>query len=235
METENEGFKELDELYDENGDLRQGDTVEPEQDKLNSAHLTRTEEAPRAPQSFSETIEEAGGDAAQNPSEVETSKAVDPDQGSTAVPSPGEESYFDDDEEFLRGDSKVLLSEKDGGILENLENVVTWEVDNFYNEAGKQRGRYALRTDPPVFRIRSSDGDGAEFILTKDLAGEMERIMGDVYRGYFGITPKEKKKMDQEGMRGYMDKTMEEIKNHPLRTTLIAIFIIACIFYLVIN
>lgn len=245
--TDNNIYKELDDLYDEDGNLRVESDGEPgiEEGATSASEASESavesageDTSPRASHAPENGVEGPSLPALENglASKEEESSSIT--GGATAASSPGEDGYFEDDEDFLRGDSRVLLSEKDGGVLENLENVVTWEVDNFYNEAGKQRGRISLRTDPPIFRIRSSDGDGAEFVLTKELAGDMERVMGDVYRGYFGITAKDKKdrnKLDQDGVRGFMDKVSAEAKEHPVRFAILALFLLACIFYLVIG
>lgn len=149
------------------------------------------------------------------------------------------DDYFEDDEEFLKGDDSVLLSEIDNGILQQQEDVIGWELNNFYDESGKQRGRFALRSDPPTFRVRHKRSDGAEdvveFVVSKQLAGEFEQVFKNVRGAYYGMTPKETRKADQASFRSYVDNVTLEAKTHPVRFAILVLFILATIFYLFIS
>ena len=47
--------------------------------------------------------------------------------------------------------------------------------------------------NPPQFVIESSDGSSAEFMVTKNLSDQLEKMFGDVHRAYNGIDPTVKK------------------------------------------
>lgn len=105
--------------------------------------------------------------------------------------------YFSDDDEFLRGDDSILHEELNMSIVQQSEAVVSWTVDNFYNKNGNPRKSTSLRNDPPILTIGDNSGNSASFVLSKEFAGQMESVMGDVYRGYFGVSSKRSKSLNK--------------------------------------
>lgn len=105
--------------------------------------------------------------------------------------------YFDDDAEFLKGDDTVVHEDLSMSIIKQSDTVVSWRVDNLYKEDGSVRRGASMRNDPPVFVVENSDGDFVSFVLTKEFAGQLESVMGDVYRAYFGVSPKRGQRMGE--------------------------------------
>lgn len=140
--------------------------------------------------------------------------------------------YFDDDELLLAGDDELLHSGDEIAVLSQLENVVTCEVENLYNESnGKIRSRRALRSDPPMFTIKDSSGGTASFVVTNELSGALEKMFGDIRKGYQGVDPKVKKPFTQAS---FQEKT-DEIKNWVLDNKFKSIFIVGVIVLVVIS
>jgi hypothetical protein len=100
---------------------------------------------------------------------------------------------LDDDELVIASYDKKLAEGADAALFEQLENVVSWKLLNFYDEDGKRRNKWKLKMDPPVFRMESSAGDFAEFIVTKDLSQSLAKVFDTIYRGYFNLDAKEEK------------------------------------------
>lgn len=105
--------------------------------------------------------------------------------------------YFDDDAEFLKGDDTVVHEDLSMSIIKQSDTVVSWRVDNLYKEDGTVRRGASMRNDPPVFVVDNSDGDFVSFVLTKEFAGQLESVMGDVYRAYFGVSPRRGQRMGE--------------------------------------
>lgn len=103
------------------------------------------------------------------------------------------ERYFDEDEEFLEAYDQALVSDKDKGLVQQLDNVVSWQLLNFYDENGKRKNKWLLANDPPVFRIESSSGEYADFVLTKKLSEQLAVTFENVHRGYYNLSEKKKK------------------------------------------
>jgi hypothetical protein len=112
------------------------------------------------------------------------------------------DSYFEDDEEFLRGDDLVVHEAADIALFKQDENVVSWEIVNFYKDGNTPRGKMALRNDPPVMKISSSSGDTAEFLVTKEFSKSLGSILQDVNKAYYGVSPSKKsEKITQTGVK----------------------------------
>lgn len=142
--------------------------------------------------------EDRGETAVDTEGDVTRSEGVKPEEtaesaqgGLTLSEDPMASDYFDDDL-FLAAEDHVLHRDQAAGIVEQLEHVVSWQVDNFFADSGKPRSKFVLRQDPPIFKISSSRGDVAEFIVTKSLARDLEQIFKDVHNGFYGISPKTK-------------------------------------------
>jgi hypothetical protein len=100
--------------------------------------------------------------------------------------------YFEDDEEFLRGDDITVHENFDLALFKQDENVVSWEIINFYKDGTTPRGKMALRNDPPIMKISSSSGDTAEFLVTKEFSKSLGSILQNVNKAYYGISPRKK-------------------------------------------
>lgn len=100
-------------------------------------------------------------------------------------------SYFDDDAAVLKYYDEAVHETTEMAIIKQDENIISWEVDNLFDENGQKRSKFALRNDPPVFKISSGAGDEAQFVVTKELARTMGKLFNDIHRAYHGIEPKE--------------------------------------------
>lgn len=138
--------------------------------------------------------------------------------------------YFDDDL-FLAAADSVIHKDQSAGIVEQLENVVSWEVDNFFAESGKPRNKFVLRQDPPIFKITSSRGDSAEFVITKSLARDLEEIFKDVHNGFYGIAPKTKSAnpFSQESMSQSWQNLQEWAVDNKVKAVLVAFVVLIVI------
>lgn len=127
--------------------------------------------------------------------------------------------YFDDDEEFLKGDDKLIHSDPDIALFKQDEGVVSWELLNFYKENGKPRSKIGLRNDPPVMRISSSSGDTAEFLVTQQFAKSLSHILEDVNRAYFGVSPvKEHNSFSQVGVKNKIRSIGQWMRDHKFKS-----------------
>lgn len=138
-----------------------------------------------------------------------------------------EEAYFQEDEDILAGDDKVLHRSEALGVYQQLDNVVSWEVANFYDEEGKLRSPRDLRAEPPVFRITSSGGDAAEFVLTQELSRSMEEIFGNVRAGYFGVDKSRPRKspLSQESLRETGQGLLQWAVHNKVKTALMVVLL----------
>lgn len=98
--------------------------------------------------------------------------------------------YFDDDEEFLKGDDTTIHEANDVAIFQQLENVVSWEIENYYKDDGKPRNRLSLRNDPPILKISNSSGENASFVISKEFSGSLSKLFSDIERSYYGVSEK---------------------------------------------
>lgn len=146
-----------------------------------------------------------------------------PDDSPDSVPA--KRTYFDDDREFLKSEDEILELSPDSGLLEQMENVVSWRIDNFYDEDGKRRSRLGLRSDPPIFRIESSDGATAEFVLTKNLTITLAETFENVKRGYFGVDPK-KNSLTQGEAQSKFAEMQNWATAHPVKAVGLVILLV---------
>lgn len=137
--------------------------------------------------------------------------------------------YFSDDEEFLKGDDRVMEQAPTAALLQQMDNVVSYTLKNFENENGRRRSKYALRADPPVFLIESSNGDFAEFVVTRELSAHLEHLFGTVRRGYYGVDAKKKTVTDQGQVRSRVREVTEWCESNPTRASIIAALLILTI------
>lgn len=98
--------------------------------------------------------------------------------------------YFDDDEKMLNGDDKLVHESDDVAVFEQMENIISWEVENYYKDDGKPRNRFSLRNDPPVLKVSDSNGDSASFVITREFSGSLSKLLADIERSYYGVSEK---------------------------------------------
>lgn len=101
--------------------------------------------------------------------------------------------YFEDDDEFLAGDDIEIHDGDVLSIFQQEEDVVSVEILNLYTPEGNLRNKFALRSDPPILEIKSSDGQVAQFVLTKNFAHGLSGKFEDAYSAYFGVESKSSK------------------------------------------
>lgn len=143
------------------------------------------------------------------------------------------DDYFDEDEEILKGTDRALLEERSLAIFQQHENVVSWEIEGLLIDNRLKKAR-ELKTDPPIFKVSSSDGASAEFLLTKELSKSMANALNDVYKAYYGVdTSYKRKPMNQETMKSNMDGFVEWMEEHKLLTVLIAIMVLMVLYSII--
>lgn len=172
-----------------------------------------------APQIVSSDSEESG-----------EPKNQDEEPDSTSV-----DNYFDDDE-FLAGDDQTLRSEDDLKIFQQMENVVSWKVANFYKDNGKPRKRISLRNDPPILQISSSDGATAEFFVTNELSASFEKIFGDISKSYRGldITDNSASAFSQEGIKQKLSSMVDWVSVNRFKAIMLSVvFVLLMVFVII--
>ena len=137
-----------------------------------------------------------------------------------------DEDYFGDDERFLKSEDKLLSATPSAALIEQEANLVSWRLENFYDEDGKRRSRLSLRADPPIFRVESSDGAAAEFVLTKNLAVSLSETFDAVKRGYYGVDPKRKGSLTQAEAKGKWASATAWMGAHPLKTGVLVLLLL---------
>lgn len=206
--SKDETDRKIDEILSEPDDVKVVETVEeiieedvyePQEDVLSDFESDEVSEEPE------EELE---------PSEDD----YDADEGSY--------DYFDDDEEFLEGDDITLHEDVNMAIVKQSDTVVSWQVDNFYKDNGNTRSAVSLRTDPPIFTIGNSDGDSVSFIITKEFAGQLESVMGDIYRGYFGVSSKRSKDIGRKGVKGTFERVKEWAVENKFKAGVLGVLVV---------
>lgn len=125
----------------------------------------------------------------EEPTLVVPDKLVEP----TPATLPKDPQAFLDDDDDVRmleaADSKI--DESDAyGIFKQEEGVISWTITNFIDADGKQYSKKELRANPPVLTLESSNGDKADFVLSKDFSASLATILQRVHYGYFGVEKK---------------------------------------------
>lgn len=142
------------------------------------------------------------------------------------------DDYLDDDEQFLAGDD-VVVSESDAlSLFKQTDNVVSYEVLNFYDDNGKPRNRLSLRNDPPILHISSSDGQSADFVLTKNFTSGTARMLRDVERAYVGMSPK-KSADEKKTFRSRVDDVKSWAKANKAKAIMLGVLAVLFVGYIV--
>lgn len=181
-----------------------------------------------------ETVNEVPEDLA-TPEEVAEAEATESLDEEVLVEDEGEDrlpptEFEEDDEEYLSSD-KVIHQEKNLAIVQQMDNVVSWELVNLYKENGKVMNKYVLRGSPPVFKVSSTNGSVAEFMVTKELASTLEEVFGDVRKAYHGIDPTIKKNtFGQKTFKEKANSAVEWAQDNPVKA-LVAAFLV--LFFLI--
>jgi hypothetical protein len=144
------------------------------------------------------------------------------------------DTYFDDDEEFLAGDDKVLTEEQDMALFKQSGKVVKWRVENLYRPNGDFRRGNLVRANPPVLIISDSDGNEVEFMVTREFAASMRSVMGDAEIAHMSSTlPPWATPTKRPGVANtstWKERCAEWAKEHKVKATgliLLAIYMLA--------
>lgn len=144
------------------------------------------------------------------------------------------DTYFDDDEEFLAGDDKVLTEEQDMALFKQSGKVVKWRVENLYRPNGEFRRGNLVRANPPVLIISDSDGNEVEFTVTREFAASMRSVMGDAEIAHMSSTlPPWATPTRRPGVANtstWKERCAEWAKEHKVKATgliLLAIYMLA--------
>lgn len=143
------------------------------------------------------------------------------------------DTYFDDDEEFLAGDDKVLTEEQDMALFKQSGKVIKWRVENLYRPNGEFRRGNLVRANPPVLIISDSDGNEVEFTVTREFAASMRSVMGDAEIAHMSstlppwATPTRRPGADNTST--WRERCVEWAKEHKVKATgliLLAIYML---------
>lgn len=132
----------------------------------------------------------------------------------TSPESSASAGYFEDDEEWSASSDEILHSDEESVTAKQTDAVVTWDIDSLYTDEGKVRSKRSLKNSPPVLRISNSEGQSAEFVLTKDLSRVLANHLENTSRAYYGIRPKSEMSMKDKlseaktGLRENMGKAI---------------------------
>ena len=144
------------------------------------------------------------------------------------------DTYFDDDEEFLAGDDKVLTEEQDMALFKQSGKVVKWWVENLYRPNGEFRRGNLVRANPPLLIISDSDGNEVEFTVTREFAASMRSVMGDAEIAHMSSTlPPWATPTRRPGVANtstWKERCAEWAKGHKVKATgliLLAIYMLA--------
>lgn len=144
------------------------------------------------------------------------------------------DTYFDDDEEFLAGDDKVLTEEQDMALFKQSGKVVKWRVENLYRPNGEFRRGNLVRANPPLLIISDSDGNEVEFTVTREFAASMRSVMGDAEIAHMSSTlPPWATPTRRPGVANtstWRERCAEWAKGHKVKATgliLLAIYMLA--------
>ena len=144
------------------------------------------------------------------------------------------DTYFDDDEEFLAGDDKVLTEEQDMALFKQSGKVVKWRVENLYRPNGEFRRGNLVRANPPALIISDSDGNEVEFTVTREFAASMRSVMGDAEIAHMSSTlPPWATPTRRPGVANtstWKERCAEWAKEHKVKATgliLLAIYMLA--------
>ena len=120
----------------------------------------------------------------------ETTEDIEPLSDRESIESESaSDGYFDDDE-WSESSDEVLHSDEESVTVKQNEAVVTWDIDRLYTEEGKVRSKRSLKNSPPILRISNSQGQSADFVLTKELSRILANHLENTNRAYYGIRPK---------------------------------------------
>lgn len=142
--------------------------------------------------------------------------------------------YFDDDAVFLSEDN--IISQEDRlTIIEQLDNVISWRIDNFYDDDDNPYSKRKLKSDPPVLRLEKSDGDFAEFMITEDFANSLSHLFNSIDKAYKGYSPKKDKRvLNQENVKNDFELYKNWVKVNPVKTgvgVILILLVIALLFF----
>lgn len=148
--------------------------------------------------------------------------------------------YFDDDEEFLSGEDRTIHDSDVLSMFQQNDNVVSIELKNLYNNDGKLRNSLVLKDDPAVMEIRSSEGNFAQFVLTKEFAYGLYQKSEQAYKAYYGIEPKsvkERRNKDKEKltMKDRWHNSLEWMDENKGKSVAFLLLIIVIIWAIVIS
>lgn len=141
------------------------------------------------------------------------------------------EAYFEDDEDFLAGDDRVIDETDALGLFAQDQDVVAWDIEGLYDDDLELLPKSVIRSSPPVLTIKSTSGDTASFILTRGFARHMGEGLKRVESAYFGVDSRNPEKLTaKERLQRFGDW----IKTHPVKTGLAAIVIGLVVYTLVV-
>lgn len=100
------------------------------------------------------------------------------------------DSYFNDDEACLSINEELLNVEDNSVIVKQDDVLVSWSIENLYDDNGKVLSKRELKNSPPILKVVNSNDEEVAFVLTKELSAILANHFENTYRAYFGLRPK---------------------------------------------
>lgn len=142
----------------------------------------------------------------------------------------------EEEEDVYPSSDNIKFKDDETVIVEQLENVVTWEIRGLYNKNGKLKKKMTLTKKPPIFSISSSSGDMAEFIVSKDMSFQLYKNFELIYKAYFGLDGREKDERPfGERVNDNWKKFVHWVKLHPVKFIFTAIVLTIFVVFVIIG
>jgi len=162
--------------------------------------------------------------------EVDSLSETDTAMSKESVSEELDSEYLDDDLEFLSGDDEQIFLSKDTGIFKQEEGVISWEIVNLYKDNGAPRNKYSLKSQPPLLRVSTNNGESVDFMMTKEFTKTLNTALNDANKAFYGVQPESSKKNTKEKINDYKEWVLDnKIKSSVLGLILVALVVLAII------
>ncbi len=168
-----------------------------------------------------ETVVESEESMTTTDVDTETDESPEPNTGAHPT-----SDYFADDEELVSG---AVSEERDFAVFPEGTGMVSWEIAGLYDADGKQNKPGLLKNDPPILRVKSSDGGEAEFLLSRDFSSSMASAIDDVRRAHAGMTVKRGLTRTRESAAENINNLGKSIAAQPLKYGLLGLILVLAV------
>lgn len=131
------------------------------------------------------------------------------------------QKYFEEEILSTSSDDSVIDASEYAAIIEQQEGIVSYRIEGIEDSKGNVKSKKELQVDPPILVVESSNGDAANFLLTKELTRKLADSMEIVYENMSGVK-KSKVSTDKE--------IMEWISTHKIKTGVLVLVMLLVLF-----